>query len=163
MKDIVGFEGRYAVTEDGKVWSYKSGRYIKAFLHRKGYPIYYLSCGSRGQRKIMFGHRLVALTYLANPKNLKEVNHRDCNKQNNHISNLEWCSRLENVQHAYKHNLVPIHRHEKHRNAKITMYTAQEVRRRYKEGGVYQRDLAREFGVSQRTIWNVIHHLNWVS
>ena len=51
-------------------------------------------------------HRLVAQTFIPNPLNKKEVNHRDMNKANNHVNNLEWNTHLENMQHAFKNKNI---------------------------------------------------------
>jgi hypothetical protein len=72
----------------------------------KGYKSFNTSIN--GVRKKYYVHRVVALLYIPNPKNLKEVNHKNGIKSDNRVENLEWCTRKENVQHAYKNNLVTV-------------------------------------------------------
>lgn len=103
MKDIVGYEGLYAVTEDGMVWAYPNkmhkGTFLKTSL-KKGYPFVCLcKKGSRTIQKTV--HRLVAEAYLPNPDNLPQVNHKDSNKENNNVSNLEWCTASQNKKHSW--------------------------------------------------------------
>lgn len=57
-------------------------------------------CTTSIEGKIVRVHRLIAQTFLQNPENKPEVNHKDCNKQNNHINNLEWVTSEENIAHA---------------------------------------------------------------
>ena len=92
MKDIPGYEGLYAATSCGKIWSYKRKQFLKGRDNGHGYLKVYLS-----NRKCFFIHRLVAMTYLTNPNNLSDVNHRDGNIRNNALTNLEWTSHQENV------------------------------------------------------------------
>ena len=89
MKDIKGYEGLYAITSCGKVWSYKSQKFLKLTDDGRGYLIVSLCKGGKG--KAFRVHRLVAETYIPNPNNLPEVNHKDEVKINNCINNLEWC------------------------------------------------------------------------
>ena len=91
MRDIPNYEGRYAITEDGKVWSYYKKRFLSTGIDRDGYEVVRLYPVG-GKEKCCKIHRLVAITYLLNPDNLPEVNHKDEVKTNNHVSNLEWCS-----------------------------------------------------------------------
>lgn len=53
-------------------------------------------------------HRIVAIAFIENPNNLDQVNHIDGNKENNCITNLEWCSQSQNIEHAHKNNLNKI-------------------------------------------------------
>lgn len=94
MKDIPGYEGRYAVTSCGKVWSYKSKKFISQKMHRNGY-LSVMLC-KQGKMKRYLVHRLVACAYLKNPNNFPQVNHKDEVKSNNFINNLEWCTRQYN-------------------------------------------------------------------
>lgn len=95
MKDIKGYEGKYAITEDGEVWSYYSKSFIYQRTNGKGYKQVRLR--RNGEQKLYSVHRLVAMTYIPNPDNLPEVNHLDENKENNCVSNLEWCTHIENM------------------------------------------------------------------
>lgn len=89
MKDIAGYEGLYGITSCGKVWSYKRQKFLKTGNNHKGY----LQVGLRknGERKWYLVHRLVADAYIPNPENLPMINHKDENKANNCLQNLEWC------------------------------------------------------------------------
>ena len=98
----------HCVTEEGNVYSIKSGKYLNQTLNHKGYPrvaLFY-----NGNRKTASVHRLVLTTFspVIGMEDL-EVNHKDGNKLNNHVSNLEWMTSLENTQHAIENNLRSVH------------------------------------------------------
>lgn len=97
MKDIKGYEGQYAITEDGQVWSYKTNKFMKSNLAR-GYLKIKLSNGAI--RKDYYIHRLVAEAYVPNPQDKPQVNHKDENKLNNNASNLEWVTAKENTNYG---------------------------------------------------------------
>lgn len=98
MKDIIGYEGKYAITEDGKVWSYQSKRFLATSTHRNGYLK--VSLWKDNKQKTFFIHRLVAEAFIPNPNNLPQVNHKDEDKTNNNIWNLEWCDREYNMNYG---------------------------------------------------------------
>ena len=98
MKDIVGYEGLYAITKDGQVWSYHSQRFLAPYKTNTGYLR--VDLRKDGARKQMTVHRLVAEAYIPNPENLETVNHIDENKENNNVENLEWLSRADNVRYG---------------------------------------------------------------
>ncbi len=104
MKLIEGYE-QYSVTECGKVYSNRSNKFLKPSLGGGGR---YMSVGFsiNGKSKGFMVHRLVALTYIDNPESKKEVNHIDGDRMNNHASNLEWCTRSENMIHAVETGLL---------------------------------------------------------
>jgi hypothetical protein len=101
-KDIKGYEGLYQVSNLGRVksleryktnWSKKQcvkERVLKPILANTGYYMVVLS--KNGITKSVLVHRLVAETFLSNPNNLEQVNHKDENKLNNNIDNLEFCT-----------------------------------------------------------------------
>ena len=98
MKDIKGYEGLYAITPEGEVWSYKSKMFLKPGVNNIGYL--YVNLCKNGKRKSYVIHRLVAMAYLPNPENLPEINHKDENKTNNCLQNLEWCNRKYNINYG---------------------------------------------------------------
>ena len=101
MKDIIGYEGLYAVTSCGKVYSYRNEKFLKLQKRKDGYLQVNLCKNS--ERKKYLVHRLVAEAYLPNPNNLPCVNHRDENKENNALPNLEWCTHEYNINYG-SHN-----------------------------------------------------------
>lgn len=94
MKDIKDYEGLYAITEDGKVWSYRSKKFLKPRKYNNYLGVVLCKNGIASPVLI---HRLVAETYLPNPEALPCVNHKDENKHNNSLNNLEWCTRSYNA------------------------------------------------------------------
>ena len=104
IKDIEGWGGMYAVTCDGKVYSLRSERFLKPRLTQSGYYRVYLVHKKR--RKHVAVHRLVSEAFIPNPNNYPQVNHLDGDKQDNHFSNLEWCTSKENIHHGIKMGLI---------------------------------------------------------
>lgn len=98
MKDVVGYEGLYGITIYGDVWSYRKQKFLSSCLTKSGYCMVVLS--KDGQTKHAYVHRLVADAYIPNPDNLSQVNHRDENKTNNNVDNLEWCTNKYNVNYG---------------------------------------------------------------
>lgn len=97
-KDIEGFEGLYQVSNLGRVKSFYTNRILKCSTHPQGYLTVTLCKDSTKYTKKI--HRLVAQAFIPNPDNKPEVNHIDENKTNNNLSNLEWSTRKENVNHG---------------------------------------------------------------
>lgn len=94
MKDIEGYEGLYAITSCGKVWSYKSKKFLTPRPTKTGYLQVMLYKDGKGLNHYI--HRLVAIAYVPNPNDLPQVNHKDENKENNYVNNLEWITHKEN-------------------------------------------------------------------
>ncbi len=97
----------YMISNFGRCKSLKFGkeRILKPIQNKqfdKDMYSKYILCTNNERPKQLYVHRLVAEHFLLNPSNLPEVNHLDHNKQNNHIKNLEWVSRIQNMAHAYK-------------------------------------------------------------
>ena len=91
--DIKGFEDYYTISEDGKVWSKVSKKYLKSSKDKKGYlKICLYKDGKSKTHKI---HRLVALHYIDNPEDKPTVDHKDRDILNNSVSNLRWATRAE--------------------------------------------------------------------
>ena len=93
-KDIPGYEGLYAVSNNGRVMNVRSGRILKEHITKFGYKR--IGIYKNGVCRMFIVHRLVAQAFLPNPDNLPEVNHKDEDKTNNSVDNLEWCDRSYN-------------------------------------------------------------------
>lgn len=106
-------------------------------------------------------HRLVAGTFIPNPKGLPEVNHKDLDKWNNDVSNLEWVTRGENMRHAVLNGAVKSLRGSAVLSSKLTEDQVHDIRVRYANGLSYQRELAAEYGVSQAVISKILLRQNW--
>lgn len=91
-RDIAGYEGRYRISDHGRVFSLISRKLLFLNTNNCGYKCVYLYAAGAGNYKNIKVHRLVAAAFIPNPLNLPQVNHKNENKADNHYSNLEWCS-----------------------------------------------------------------------
>jgi len=105
MKSLqcIDFPG-YSATFEGEIWSHKRNKFIIGKINRYGYHTVGIR-NSNSKRLHKQTHRLIALVYIPNPENKPCVNHKDGNKLNNHIDNLEWCTISENTQHSFNNQL----------------------------------------------------------
>lgn len=103
LRDVAGFPG-YSVTDDGRIWSEKSQKWLKGVPTKVGYLIVTLYVEGKKHMKTI--HRLVAEAFIPNPEGLPEVNHRDEDKANNVVSNLEWCSTKYNCNYGTRNERV---------------------------------------------------------
>lgn len=138
----------YQVSNFGRVKSFKNEkqRILKSGTNTMGYLFVCLCKG--GKPKNFFVHRLVALCFIPNPENKPEINHIDGHPLNNHVSNLEWCTRSENVQHALDTGLIP----QGEDNLKALLSNEQVHYIRENPKGLTGRQLAQKFDVDKRTI-----------
>jgi hypothetical protein len=93
------------VDPKGLIWNAETGHLYKLIENRKdGY--YRISIRQKPRRIRLMVHKLIAEVFVENPNNLKEINHIDGIKINNHWENLEWCTHSENLKHAYDNGLI---------------------------------------------------------
>lgn len=151
-KDIPEFENLYQVSNLGNVRSSR-GKVQKLQITKFGY----LRATLHKQRKEkkMHSHRLVALAFIPNPENKIEVNHIDGNKQNNHVENLEWNSKSENISHAFKIGL-------KNNNGSKNPYAKKVIDTETGKIWDCAVDCAKELGINYSTLRNRLNgtHLN---
>lgn len=108
-KDIEGYEGDYQVSNFGRVKSFKrdfNGKILKV-RKNNGYGMVDLR-NKELKKHFLLVHRLVAKYFLNNIEGKDYVNHKDGNKLNNHVKNLEWCTHSDNMKHAYKNKLCTV-------------------------------------------------------
>lgn len=164
-EQIKGFED-YEISNLGNVRSYNKTPdiHIHKSMHvnhtKEGYETITLT----KTRKYLV-HRLVAETFIPNPENKKEVNHKDLDKQNNKADNLEWVSHSENMKHAYANGVIKIPEGSKSTQWKrvLTDEQVREIRNTYiphsKEFGM--KALSKKYGVSESVIKKVAHNVSY--
>jgi len=174
MRYIKHYEGKYSVTKCGRVYSHPKpfgthqmtqGAYMTISDNGKGYKNVTL------QGKIFYVHRLVGQAYIPNPQNKPEINHLDGDKSNNHVSNLEWCTRSENIKHAYDTKLretTQIQRDSASKARKVFNTNRRSlsnddihrIRRLHGEGHSTVK-LGKEYGMSYQAIQNIVKRLTY--
>ena len=150
-KDIEDYDGVYKISNYGRVRSYKNK--IEIILFPKdthGYLTVYL-LKNRTKKRVGV-HRLVAIAFLPNLENKPEVNHRDGNKKNNHVNNLEWNTSAENIRHALDTGLANSRIGENHKHSIMTVSDALLIKEA-RVNNVPLRELVRKF--SQYTMANI--------
>ena len=128
-RPVAEFDGQYEVSNHGRVRSMKKYRGIVGHIMpqtrqpsgRGGKLTYYAVMFSmKNKRYCRKVHRLVAEAFIPNPYNLPQINHKDGDKTNNHVSNLEWCTVKENTAHSILHGLKRSHRWTDEERRKIS-------------------------------------------
>ena len=147
----------YEITTEGQVINKNNGHVLKPQPNGKGYLR--VSIGG----KLKFVHRLVAEKYIPNPNNYKQVNHKDGNKLNNSVDNLEWVTKSENIQHSYTYGSKKSPEGVLNGKAVLSEQDVKELRSSYiphdKEFGM--KALAKKYGVSEPTINRVVHNRSY--
>lgn len=140
----------YIITEKGEVINRHNNRKVKPQLNGKGYLR--VSIG----KKLEFVHRLVAQTYIPNPDNKLQVNHKDGNKLNNCVENLEWVTNQENRNHAIDNDL-----HICGDRCSYAKLTSKQVLEILNDNEHNFTELGKLFNVSRNTIADIKHNRTW--
>jgi len=157
-KDIPEYEGLYQVSNLGRVKSlkYNKQRILKPETIKKGYERVVFS-----DKKKYLIHRLVLLTFKPDEYfNGAQANHRDCNKHNNTLENLEWCNQSDNMKHAFKNKLIKRNKGSNHINSKLKEHQIPVIRNLYKVLNNYS-DIAKLFKVDSAAIRHIIIGKSW--
>lgn len=144
----------------GKIKSHR--KLIKGEICKNGYIRIHVS--DKGKQYKFLVHRLVAEAFIENECNKPCVNHKDGDKSNNEVSNLEWCTYSENETHSYKVLNKQSPKGEARPNHKLTNTDVLEIRQIYvrgKHNSPNTYELARRYKVSPKTIQNVINNKIW--
>lgn len=174
MRDIPGYEGRYAATKGGKIWAHPSrsrseGYYLCQAVNDLGYS--YVCLFANGKRQNKYVHRLVALAFLGRSRK-PQVNHKNGKRSDNRLANLEWATASENKIHAFKTGLTTMGPTQRaasrrniiahnHKNRFFSMAQATEIRRLFAKGKT-RRQIADKFGASYGIVKQIIANDSYV-
>jgi hypothetical protein len=150
----------YLVSSDGKIYSRKRSLIpteLKLDTNKFGYGQITLFNGAIKMKKRV--HRLVAEAFIPRTTDTFVVNHKDGNKQNNHVDNLEWCSQSDNIKHAYAHGLrKPLG--SRHFSSKLTEEKVREIRKLIADG-LNNPQIAARYGVVAKSISDIRVGNSW--
>lgn len=150
-REIPGYPD-YLVNYYGQVKSFKrtpEGHLKKFYFDKDGYKCVSLRANNRP--KALKVHRLVAMAFLENPKGLKQVNHKNCLKFDNTVSNLEWVSNTENQRHAWKND---------RKTMSLRVEQVMEIKKLIAEGG-RNKEIAERYSVDPSVISNIRRGRTW--
>lgn len=156
----IDYSDKYLISNHGRVKNIKTG-YIRNFILYKGASYYHMNILSNGKNVTIRIHRAVAQNFIPNPNNLPTVNHKDGDKLNNHVDNLEWVTYKENNIHAVIMNLI-----KSGEDVNKTKLTQEQVD--YIKAFCIPGDsefgcaaLGRKFNVDSSTISKIVHNHSW--
>lgn len=168
--------GRLKISEYGDVYGINNYLKMRAkSVDKDGYfrtnikyrNPHYDKNGLKRKYRTLFNHRLVAQCFIPNPDNLPVVNHKDGNKQNNHYTNLEWCTVEYNNNHAIESNLYNKIDFKGETNPKNKLNREQvlEIRQKYNSSNIkgykFYDIICEEYGVNRETIRNICKRITW--
>ncbi|MDD5589059.1 MAG: NUMOD4 domain-containing protein [Candidatus Nanoarchaeia archaeon] len=169
-KNIEGYDGIYQVSDRGRIKSLSrlhkihhnyyvkcKTKILKQTTTKKGYLR--IGLNKNNITKQFQVHRIVSIAFIPNVWNKPQINHKDGNKKNNYIKNLEWCNNSENQKHSFKFGLMNDRKGENHNLAKFTNKQILEIRKLYPQISGYK--LAKIYNVHHATIYNIIHKKSW--
>lgn len=147
------FNNKYTIDNKGRIYSNKFKRYIKPCI-TNGYQRVSLL------NKSYYVHRLVAIHFINNPENKPQINHKDGNKLNNDVSNLEWVNCSENLKHAYDTGLKIKQIGEMCKRSKLKDKDIIDILNLFKNG-YGCRKIAKIYNVTRQTILSIKNGKTW--
>ena len=148
--------GTYYVSNKGKVKN-KKEFILKLLVDKYGYNRICLR-NKEHKTKQFLVHRLVSICFIENPLNKPLVNHKDLDKKNNSVENLEWCNNSENIKHAYLNGAMT----QKGSRNNCSKLKESQVIEIYKlKGKLKHEEIAKIYGVARNTITQIICQINW--
>ena len=171
--DISGFEGRYQVSTDGRVFSIpkvvavgknggtttRGGFELRQYKMKNGGHLRVYLSNAESKKVAKLVHRLVAETFINNAINLPVVHHKDSNPENNHVSNLEWCSIGDNTAYCTTRK-IGNQKGAANSRAILDDKTIIAIRARFAEC-CNASQVAREFRISKRHAYSICHRKSW--
>lgn len=156
MRAIKGYEGLYAITKRGEVWSQYKGAYLVPVRTKFGY--FRVDLHKEGKGTLFLIHRLVLIAYVGLDLERPQCNHIDGNKGNNCLDNLEWSTRSENQQHAIRTGLREGVKGEQNH---LSLLSEDDVLSIRGNKDLSQKELALKYGVDPSNISKILGNITW--
>ena len=155
-RPIKNYKGLYEVSSLGRIKSLRTGRLMSPAPDSDGYATVSLF---KNSRKTYRWHRLVLEAFIENVEEKSHVNHKNGNKLDNRLENLEWATPSENIIHSYRIGIKD-QKGEKNNASKLTMDNVRVIRKRL-DGGESQYAIAKDFNISQATVYLIKARRLW--
>lgn len=159
MVGIKGWEDLYQVTQDGKVFSLKTNKFLSITYT----PYGSVTLARDGSKTLGRVHKLVAEAFCVKTLGCSVVNHKDGNKRNNHHTNLEWVTHKQNSQHAATMGLYPNLEGAANPAAKLTDSQIRDIYHRVVHLKEKQKDVASLYGIRQGYVSRIATGKIWNS
>lgn len=152
----ISISDKYEASDAGQIRNKKTGRVLRQFVGKDGYM------RTQFDGKTRTVHRVIATGFVPAESGKDFVNHKDGNKLNNSAQNLEWCTRSENIKHAFSHGLKTT-AGERNPRAKLNSGDVEYIKENYRRGDKEYgaNSLAKKFGVARQTICAAVSGQNW--
>lgn len=157
-KDFLEYNN-YEVSSLGRIRNKNTGKLLSGRINEDGYRIVKLTY-KKYHHDVWFTHRVVAFVFIKNPRKHKEVNHKDGNKLNNSVENLEWCDRQHNMRHAFDNGLGVALSGTKSGASKLKIDDINKIFTLYESGMSYSA-IGRVFNVKHNTISSIVKRVTW--
>lgn len=166
-KPIKNYDG-YEISTQGRIRSWidnhRQRRQIPKIItpgySASGYLRYCARNTKTGRRTSWYVHREVARAFLMHFEESLQVNHKDGNKANNNVTNLEMVTCQQNIRHAHAHHLTHPAKGERHGRAKVTQEQVRKIRQ-LKAQGVPTKQIAQTFGMERHNVWSICRKKTW--
>jgi hypothetical protein len=151
----------YSISNTGKFRNDKTGKILKPSIGSTGYYVVNIKPNGRiGKSYSLKIHRLIAEAFIPNPENKPQINHKDCNRLNNNIENLEWVTNKENNIHAIENDRFIYMYGDNRSDIKLSDEEVKYIRQIYvPRDKIYgARSLGKRFNVSHAQISRIVNH-----
>ncbi len=164
-EDLIELDSKYSISNYGKIKSFYNSTGSKGINHilkpnKNSYGYLKVDLTKNKKSKTYYIHQLVAKTFLRESYfEGAQINHKDGNKENNTIDNLEWCTQSQNIKHAYDTGLMTVKK--LNNKIKLSRSIAEAIRNEYKSNNISIRYLSSKYNVSNNCIYKIVKCITW--
>lgn len=135
------------------------GKQLSTKVSGNGYP--HITFNYNQHYKGFSLHRLLSLSFIDNPYNLPAVNHKDGNKLNYNLNNLEWCTHVKNIRHAYINGLTPIRKGLDSKSTKLNLDKIDQILNLVKTTEISYKEIGKLYNISGSCVGDLVKGKTW--